>query len=597
MEQEELEQLIKKETLINAIKFDGKANMGAVMGKIMGENPNLRPQAKDIKNIVLSIVKEANQMSVQEQKNEVLKMDPHSLDEKESEIEEKGLPDLPNAEKDKVVMRLAPYPSGALHIGNARMIVLNDEYVKRYNGKLLLVFDDTIGTTLEKIDDPNAKYVIPEAYDLITEGLDWLGVNYHETYYKSDRVEIYQEEAGKLIDKGQAYVCTCEAKVFSTEYKRTGKECPCRGKSLEYHQDMYDKMKSGGIGEGGAVVRLKTGMDQKDPAMRDHIIMRISDAPHPRIGTKYRLWPILEWSWGLDDHLLGVTHIIRGIDLRKEGEVEKFIWDLYGWEPAHITLYGRLKFENMKLSKTRARRKVRAGEFEGWSDPRTWSLQSIRERGIGANCVREALLDLGLSKRGIVFDEEWIYAKNTPVIDPIANRYWYVENPRKLVVSDINIGKKQFTAHPLVNPSNESKGTRDIILPIDKRMAELFISEEELGDSYNYKGKLTRPKLEAGEIIRLKDFFNVKLSDLSDPMNAVFDSIEKIDNTKIIQAVPAYNNINVRVLQPDGKITTGLGESNLRGLKEEDMIQFIRYGFVKVKKITQDEIYCYFTHS
>ncbi|MHA1672253.1 MAG: glutamate--tRNA ligase family protein, partial [Promethearchaeota archaeon] len=334
-----VEKILWIEGLKNAIHFKGTANPKAVLGKLMRDRPDLRSQAKTLKTLVYQIIEEINALTIEEQSAKVLSLDPHALDpEEKHEAEEKTLPELPGAEKGKVVMRLAPYPSGALHIGNARMVVLNDEYVKRYNGKLLLVFDDTIGTTLAKIDDPKAKYVIPEAYDLIPEGLEWLGVKYHEVHYKSDRVEIYQEEAGKMIDQGHAYVCNCDANDFREKYKRPGKECPCRSKSLEYHQEMYEKMKDGQIEEQGAVVRLKTGMDQKDPAMRDHILMRISDAPHPRIGTKVRLWPVLEWSWGLDDHLLGVTHIVRGIDLRKEGEVEKFIWDLKGWKHAHIGL-------------------------------------------------------------------------------------------------------------------------------------------------------------------------------------------------------------------------------------------------------------------
>ena len=91
----------------------------------------------------------------------------------------KELPELPNLTHfKKVIMRLAPYPSGALHIGNARMIILNDEYTKRYNGDLILFYDDTIGSPKSLRNSPKAKYVLPEAFDLIKEGLEWLGVKY-----------------------------------------------------------------------------------------------------------------------------------------------------------------------------------------------------------------------------------------------------------------------------------------------------------------------------------------------------------------------------------------------------------------------------------
>ncbi|MHA1648462.1 MAG: glutamate--tRNA ligase [Promethearchaeota archaeon] len=591
-----IEKIVMLEGLKNAVSFKGKANPKAVMGKLMRDRPDLRSKGKELKQIVGNLISEINSLSLDSQKEKLLKIDPHALDEKiKTGPEQKELPDLPGAEKGKVIMRLAPYPSGALHIGNARMVVLNDEYVKRYNGKLLLVFDDTIGTTLAKIKDPKAKYVIPEAYDLIPEGLDWLGVKYHEVHYKSDRVELYQEEASKLIDKGDAYVCTCDAQEFRDKYKRVGKECPCRNKPIEYHQELYDRMKEGKIAEGGAVVRLKTGMDQKDPALRDHILMRISDAPHPRIGTKVRLWPVLEWSWGLDDHLLGITHIIRGIDLRKEGIIEKFIWNLYGWNHPNISLYGRLKFDDeFKLSKTQARQNVHSGVYDGWDDPRTWSLQSLKSRGIRPNAVRQSLIDLGLSKRGIVFDKDWIYSYNSKIIDDKAKRYWFVESPHPLEIDKIPM--ESFNSRPLIHPNHLELGHREIPIDIKNGKSKVFISAKDLIPYINSKGKEIYPKLAAGQVVRFKDMFNVKITDMNEKIHAAYESQEKLKDVRKIQVVPELNKVKVRVLQPDGKITEGYGECNVHNLKAGDQVQFERYGYVKIKEVSDDGIYGYFTN-
>ncbi len=593
---DEIDQIIWLEGLKNAIKFNGKANPKAIMGKLMRDRPELRQKGNELKPRVAQIISKVNSLSITEQKQKVLKLDAHALDKKEKiGPEKKVLPELPGAIQKKVVMRLAPYPSGALHIGNARMVVLNDEYVKKYDGKLLLVFDDTIGTTKLKMNEPTAKYVIPEAYDLIPEGLEWLGVKYHETHYKSDRVQIYQDEAKRMIDESHAYVCTCEAKLFREKYKRPGIECPCRNKERESHQELYDRMLEGKIGEGEAVVRLKTGMDQKDPALRDHIIMRISDAPHPRIGTKVRLWPVLEWSWGLDDHLLGITHIIRGIDLKKEGEVEKIIWDLYGWPESQITLYGRMKFDDeFKLSKTLARQNVHSGKYDGWDDPRTWSLQSLKARGIQPQALRESLLDLGLSKRGIVFDKEWIYSKNSTIIDPTSNRYWFVEKPHIVKVKDIPIEK--FIANPLINPQYPDKGVRNVPLDIKEGISKVYISESDLNEIKGKKGNIIHPALEVGQKIRFKDLFNVKIEKLGKNPIVHFESQEKEQNIRKIQVVPQNDKIRVKVLQPDGNITSGYGELNLRGLKPGTIVQFERYGYVKLKKLTKSEIYGYFTN-
>ena len=141
----ELNEVFLKHVLANAVKYGGKANPKAVLGKILSEMPELRSKAKEVLSVVLGLVEEVNKMPLEVQKAKLSEIAPEMMKEREKR-EERELPPLPNVEKyEKVVMRLAPYPSGPLHIGNARMAILNDEYVKKYDGELLLVFDDTIG--------------------------------------------------------------------------------------------------------------------------------------------------------------------------------------------------------------------------------------------------------------------------------------------------------------------------------------------------------------------------------------------------------------------------------------------------------------------
>ena len=125
--------------LKNAVKFNGHPNKKAIMGKLMASRPDLRAQTKVVLPILDQVIDEISKLKVEEQKKQLLKLDPHALDRKEKLEEKKELPELNNLTKfEKIIMRLAPYPSGALHIGNARMIILNHEYVKKYNGKLIL---------------------------------------------------------------------------------------------------------------------------------------------------------------------------------------------------------------------------------------------------------------------------------------------------------------------------------------------------------------------------------------------------------------------------------------------------------------------------
>ncbi len=587
MKDEDIKRILWLSGLKNAVKFNGKPDKKAIMGKLMATRPDLKSQTKVILPVLEQIIEEILELDIEEQKNKLLQLDPHALDKKEAIEEKKELPELPNLTKfKKVVMRLAPYPSGALHIGNARMIILNDQYVKRHNGELILFYDDTIGSPKSLRDSPKAKYVLPEAYHLIEDGLEWLGIKYNKIYYKSDRLEIFYEYCEKLIKDNIAYVCFCTADEFREKFKNQKKNCPHRNHSIDKNLDEWKSMLNGKYNEGDAVVRLKTGMNQKDPALRDQIIMRISEATHPRVDNQYTVWPMLEFSWAIDDYLIGVTHILRGADLVKEDFIEEFIWNHFKWEKAEFLHYGRINFADMKLSKTESRNNIQRGNYDGWDDPRTWSLQSLRKRGIRPEAITEVLLDLGMSLTGITFSVNWLYSKNQDIIDPVSNRYFFVENPISIVIT--NVPFKELIAEPLLHPSNPEKGTRKIKCLIDdKNMLNLLIASNDA------------MKLVKNQIIRLKDLINVKIDLINlneKKIRAKFHSKELDRDFSIIHWVPKDENIKVVILKPDGVESHGNGEINLLNIPINQTIQFERYGFVNPIRIEKERLYCYFTH-
>ncbi len=586
MKDEEIRKILWLSGLKNAVKFNGKPDKKAIMGKLMATRPDMRSQAKSIIPILDSIISEISNLNIKEQKEKLFQLDPHALDKKEKIEEEKELPELPNISKfKKVIMRLAPYPSGALHIGNARMIVLNDEYVKRYNGELILFYDDTIGSPKSLRESPKAKYVLPEAYNLIKEGLEWLGVNYSNIYYKSDRLEIFYKYCEKLIKDYMAYVCFCSADEFRENYKKNKKDCPHRNQSKEKNLELWNAMLNKEYHEGQAVVRLKTGMDQKDPALRDQIIMRISEAEHPRVGNKYIVWPMLEYSWAIDDYLISASHILRGIDLVKEGIIEEFIWDHFGWKKAELLYYGRLNFADMKLSKTESRNNIQNGIYEGWEDPRTWSLQSLKKRGIRPEALRETLLELGMSQSGITFSVNWLYSKNQDIIDAISDRFFFVENPFSITIDDIP--DKLYIAEPLLHPTTPKKGKRKIkCISINKQLKLLIALSD---------GK----SLEKNQMTRLKDLMNIKIESIdlnNKKIGASYHSKELDRDFPIIQWVPKDENIRVSILKPDGTLSKGNGEINLLKIPMNKTIQFERYGFVNPINLENNHLFCYFTH-
>ncbi|MHA1225906.1 MAG: glutamate--tRNA ligase [Candidatus Hodarchaeales archaeon] len=577
-------EIVEKYTLLNAVKYNGKAALKSTLGSIIQSDPKrFKQKIPEIKALIEETINRINKLSIEEQKARLLKIDPESLKEEKRTKKEVKI-ELPDVKKfKKVTLRLAPYPSGPLHIGNSRMVVLNDYLVKKYNGRLLLVFDDTIGSK-EKIIDPTA-------YDTIPEGLDFLGVKVHKKYFKSDRLELFYKYAKDIIEKDKAYVCTCDASVWRSKYKEEKKNCPCRNLPVEDNLERWEKMLDGSFPERAAVVRLKAGMDLPDPAIRDPVMLRISEREHPRVGTKYRVWPLLEFSWGIDDHELGMTHIIRGKDLRKEGIVEEMIWNIYGWKKPSIILYGRMKLKDIKLSKSKSAQLIRDGKYMDWTDPRTWSLQSLQRRGIKAEAIRQALLELGMNPVDVVFSPEQIYSVNRGLIDSEAQRFFMVPNPTKITIKNIPASITQATPHN--HPENPNLGSRVIELPQKDGQAEVFIPLDDLENAID-------------KLIRLKDLFNFrievkrikpktfkktkkKLSLESKVMYGVYDSEDldtaRIRKARMVQWVPVSQSVPVEILNPDGTIIKGVGEINLKKTKIGQIIQFERFAFCRIESI------------
>ena len=201
----ELREFIRKAALLNAVGHDGKAQAGALVGKILGEKADLRSRVKELSGIINAVVGEVNSLSLVEQKAIVEKNWPET--QKKEKAEEKHLPPLPNADKYKqIVTRFSPNPDCVLHLGSARAILLSHEYARMYNGKFILRFEDTD----PKIKKPSLKF-----YDSIRQDLKWLGCKVDEEYIQSDRLPIYYQYTEKLVGDGNAYVCECPAEVVS----------------------------------------------------------------------------------------------------------------------------------------------------------------------------------------------------------------------------------------------------------------------------------------------------------------------------------------------------------------------------------------------
>ena len=527
---------IRAYALQNAMEF-GEAQVGKILPKLF-QHGLQKSEIKEVMPLIHEVVKKVNSMNELQKKSFYKKYEGFL---KVREEKEKELAELPGIVKGKKpVFRLAPFPSGALHIGHAKTFLLNALYAEKYNGKIILVMDDTIGSA--------EKTLLKESYDLIEDAFKWLNVKYKKVVYKSDRLKIYYKYAEELIEKNKAYVCHCTQAEFK-ELKDSKKECSCRqfpsGLQLARWKEMFE------MKEGHAVLRIKTGMQNPNPAFRDRVLFKISDRKHPRVGKKYRVWPTLEMSWAIDDHLLGVTHILRGNDLLIETDMERYLWKIFRWEAPEIIHTGLVRLEGVvgKISKSKARKEVISGDYIGWDDPRTWSLQSLERRGITSEAVREFVESIGLNKQDITIPIETLFAFNRKILDLNADRHSFLINPVKLKIKNMDIKEVEVPLHP------HRKETRVV-----KVGDEIFVN----GDDFE--------KLK-GKEVRLLHLFNI---DLENDAN-----ITSLDNKEIPRINWVSKNTKARVLMPSGDWVSGIADKAIGELKKGDVVQFERFGFVR----------------
>jgi len=548
--------------LQNAVKHGGVPQAGAVVGMVMGAHPEFRPRAKEVASLAKEAITDVAALSSEDRVKKLQELSPDMYEALFVKHEHrKGLPDLEGAVKG-VVMRFAPNPSGPLHIGHARAAVLNDAYVKQYGGRYIL-----------RIEDTDPKRVDPDAYEMVIEDIRWLGLGITETVTQSDRLPLYYDLCSQLIRRGGAYVCTCNNDHFK-ELKQAKTACPCRDQPVGKNLDLWEKMLDHTFKEGEVTVRIKTDLNNPDPAMRDFPAFRILDTPpHPKITA--HVYPLMNFSVVADDHLLGVTHVIRGKDHIANTRRQRYIYDHFGWKVPVYRHYGRMGIEGVVLSTSQMRLGINDGTFTGWDDIRLGTLRALARRGISPDAVKNAVLAIGIGDTDISFSWDNLYAENKKIIDPVANRYFFVPDPITVTIE----GAPNHTAHAMLHPSDAARGSRTLA----------------------FEGSVMLPKADITQgtsMVRLKDLFNVTIAWNGSIPSFSYggESLAEARTAKapVIQWLPAQERVSCTLLTQEGEIA-GVCEPRVK--KElGKVVQFERIGFVKIDSVGTDGVKAYFTH-
>ncbi len=553
--------------LQNAIEYEGKAAPGSVIGRLMGSRSDLREHGKIISPLIAKAVTEANKMAAEQgiaALQAILEVEaPHLLEKREKKERREGLPELKNAVKGKVVLRFAPNPNGPLSFGHARGIVINGNYAKEWDGELILRFDDT---------DTVVKPPLPEAYLQIPEEAEWLlGFKPHRIVIASEQMPHYYEHAVLMLERGFGYVCQCSGEAFK-EYRVSKTECPCRANDAQLNLELWSKMTDGTFVPGDAVVRVKTAMDLKNPALRDWPALRIQNTqehPHPRksIGSKYRVWPLLDFQSAVEDYIQGVTHIIRGKDLMDSTRKQTLLYQHFGWTYPETMYWGRVKVHEWGgFSTSQMRRDIEAGLFSGWDDPRLPTLTALRKRGITAKALRDFWVELGVTQKDISVPLSTLFSHNTKSIDDDAPRLAFIRQPEKLHLE----GEHPSNVSVEVHPNYSSRGMRTF----DVSNKAIWIEHEDAVKNE----------------VRLKGFSNIEINGNL----AGIGSIERNDRRPIIHWVPDSNATPaVLLVAEDGEIKRFEGLMEAHTYPAGTMVQLERIGYARII----DNSTLIFTHS
>ncbi len=570
-----MEEAILKWALKNALDHGGRAEVGPVLSKVLGERPDLRPMAAQVRASVEKIVAEVNRMGLEDQKSRYSDMmEKIGVVEREKVSEERrGLPPLVGADVGKVVTRLPPEPSGYMHLGHALSGVINAEYARMYDGKLWLRFEDT-----------NPRKVKLEYYESFRRGYRWLGIEWDFEKNNSDDMELYYDYGRRMIEQGFLYACTCTEDELH-QLRATGRGCIHRVRDVQESLIEWEKAIEGVYNEGDISFRLKGDPSSDNTAMRDPVLFRIVKHPHPLKGNDYSLWPTYDFAVAIQDAVCGVSHVLRSSEFAPRDELQNMIRSVLGLKSPVIVEYSRFEFRGAPTSKRIIRQLIEKGLIGGWDDPRLTTIEGVRRRGILPETVREFTLSYtALTFARKEYDWSLLTSLNRKLLDPRVRRFFFVPNPVQLRVSGFEPRSVRIPFHP-----SKNLGERII-----RASHQLYISGNDIA------------LRKVGEVIRLKYLMNIRILRIDGFVEAENVGEAPIEGVPIIQWVGDDSRELLihrpgLLLREDGSFNTdsmelvkGLGESAVESIGLDEVVQFERFGFCRRDKADSfDFIFCH----
>jgi len=258
-----------------------------------------------------------------------------------------------------------------------------------------------------------------------------------------------------------------------------------------------------------------------------------------------------------------------------------------GWEYPEAIHYGRLKITSAFLSKSKIVQGVKDGSYSGFDDPRLGTFAALRKRGITPEAIKKMIIDVGIKSNDVTLSWENLYSYNRKILDATSDRYFFVPEPVELIVLEV---PKTFFAKLLLHPENPGRGFREYTVAPEggQKAVSFWISRKD------------SEAMESETVIRLMELFNIKVE--SKKVNSVtatfvsesYEDVRKI-RAKLIQWIPKGEELPCQVVMQDASIAEGFAESTCKKLKPDAIIQFERFGFIRINEVNQ-KIVAYYTH-
>ena len=509
--------------------------------------------------------------------------------------------------KESLYFRFPPEPNGYLHIGHASSICLNFGLGLKYNAPVNLRFDDTNPAKEEQ------RFV-----EAIKKDVQWLGYSWAKECYASDYFEQLYLWALTLIKDGKAYVDSQSSEEIAQQKgtpTQAGVAGPYRDRSVEENLTLFEQMKTGEAPQGAHVLRAKIDLKSTNMLMRDPVIYRTLHTSHHRTGTKWKIFPMYDWTHGESDYIEQISHSFCTLEFLPHRE-------LYDWFLDQLVEgsklrpkqreFARRNLSHTLVSKRKLARLVQEGVVASWDDPRMPTISGLRRRGYTPDAIKNFAQGIGVGKRDNLIDVSRLEFSVREDLNKKANRVMAVLDPVKVTITNYPQDQTEWLEAEN-NQEDPGAGSRQV--PFSK---ELYIEREDFREEANKKFF----RLKLGKEVRLKNAYIIKAESCEkDPegnITEIFctydpksksgsgtqESLRKVKGTLHWVALNKAVEVEVRLydrlftdpspdthkdkdfmdfLNPNSlQVVTAYGEPSLGDLKIEDTVQFQRLGYFTV---------------